>query len=89
MKKQKQTESAEGTTGVDNVPGGDRSATVLVQSTTLGFIWKPPVFAHGQLYVALSPVTSKKVINIAIDPKQIDEGGMVHTRNIVCREIFE
>jgi len=49
----------------------------------------PPrlVFTHGQLYVAISRVTTKKGLKILI----LDEDGKVSntTTNVVYKEIFE
>jgi len=46
-----------------------------------------PVFTHGQLYVAISRVTTKKGLKILI----LDEDGKVNntTTNVVYKEIFE
>lgn len=53
----------------------------------VGLFLPRPVFSHGQLYVALSRVTSAKGLNVlAID----DEGKNINkTRNVGYREIFD
>ena len=56
------------------------------QGQTLVFIWKDPVFTHGQLYVAVSRVNSKNGLKLLIE----DEDGNCTdtTRNIVYPEVF-
>lgn len=54
--------------------------------SAVGIYLKSPVFTHGQFYVAVSRVTSKKNLKILIE----NYDGMVgsETRNIVFPEIF-
>ena len=53
----------------------------------VGLYLPRPVFTHGQLYVAISRVTSKKALKILI----LDEEGKVTTTttNVVYKKIFE
>jgi ATP-dependent DNA helicase PIF1 len=54
--------------------------------STAGIYLHKPVFTHGQLYVAISRVTSKDGLKILIE----DEDGNCtnKTKNIVYREVF-
>ena len=55
--------------------------------SAVGLYLKSPVFTHGQLYVAVSRVTSKKNLKILIENEDGTLGSQ--TRNIVFSEIFE
>ena len=54
--------------------------------STVGVYLKKPVFTHGQLYVAISRVTSNKGLKILIE----NEDGTCTdtTKNIVYPEVF-
>lgn len=45
------------------------------------------VFAHGQLYVAISRATNRNHIHILLDDSEVAEQGL--TKNIVYREILQ
>ena len=53
----------------------------------VGLYLKTPVFTHGQFYVAVSRVTSKKALKILIENEDGTCGS--ETRNIVFSEIFQ
>ena len=53
----------------------------------VGLYLQNPVFCHGQLYVAISRVTSKEGLKILIHDK--DNKSLTHTNNIVYKEIFQ
>ena len=53
----------------------------------VGLYLDRPVFSHGQLYVAVSRVTSKDGLRILI--VENDYGDCFHTKNIVYKEIFD
>ncbi|OWY97934.1 Helitron helicase [Phytophthora megakarya] len=65
------------------------SVVPLQQGPGTVYLSQSPVFTHGQLYVALSRMTSRKAIKIAVDPSAIDENENIHTKNIVYRKIFD
>jgi ATP-dependent DNA helicase PIF1 len=54
--------------------------------SNVGVYLKKPVFTHGQLYVAISRVTSKKGLSMLIED---DLGKCSYkTQNIVYKEVF-
>ncbi|KAG3062174.1 hypothetical protein PI125_g24577 [Phytophthora idaei] len=65
----------------------DKAQGQTVQN--LGLCLSTPCFSHGQLYVALSRVTSRPKFKALIEYPQLEEEGVVYTDNIVYRQIFE
>ena len=55
--------------------------------TSVGLYLKTPVFSHGQLYVAVSRVTSRKSLKILILNEDKTCGS--RTKNVVYHEVFK
>jgi len=54
----------------------------------MGLYLPTPVFSHGQLYVALSRVQSKKNIKILVKNGEVEDEIGTFTKNIVYKEVF-
>jgi hypothetical protein len=54
----------------------------------MGLYLATPCFSHGQLYVALSRVTTRVRFKALIERPELEEDDGAYTDNIVYREIF-
>ncbi|XP_042012019.1 uncharacterized protein LOC121760408 [Salvia splendens] len=55
----------------------------------VGLFLRKHVFNHGQLYVAISRVTSREGLKILVCKDEVDEGNGDTTVNIVYKEVFQ
>ncbi|XP_042067091.1 uncharacterized protein LOC121810365 [Salvia splendens] len=55
----------------------------------VGLFLRKPVFNHGQMYVAISRVTSREGLKIFVCKDEVDEGNGDTTVNIVYKEVFQ
>jgi hypothetical protein len=54
----------------------------------LGLYLYTPCFSHGQLYVAMSRVTSRSKFKAVIEYPELEEEDGLYTSNIVYRQII-